>query len=283
MAQEFISTTRRPQVGFLREGVPPPAALYIFRDDNLNLESWGSVAGVGLLIAGRVMLPDGSITQFVFNHTPSSDRSRGSTDFQLTEGYLLGLTVIESTALVKRGQVFARANLIRGQGAAARLDQVLCEGYVAQFQPLWWPPGKQNSAIEGPGVLRTITGTNPAAGVDWSETVPTNAVWRLISIRALLTASAVVANRRPVLRLDDGATQFFTVQGAADQTASQAVGWNWSQGGPAPVMIGAFHSSFLPVGVLLYEGYRVYVNTSGLQAGDDWAAPGILVEEWIQE
>jgi hypothetical protein len=85
---------------------------------------------------------------------------------------------------------------------------VLLQGYVTDTSRLSFPGSPIRSSIEGPGVLRSITGTNPAANAEISETVPTNARWRVHAIRFTLVTDANVANREVALTLDDGAAVF---------------------------------------------------------------------------
>jgi hypothetical protein len=78
--------------------------------------------------------------------------------------------------------------------------------------------------------LRLITGTDPAANVEISETVPTGARWKLRSFRFAFVADANVANRTIVLTIDDGATTLFETSSAVAVTAAQTPVYNAAPG-----------------------------------------------------
>src|SRR5258705_12693889 len=68
---------------------------------------------------------------------------------------------------------------------------------------------------------------SPAAGADWSFPVPAGHVYRLLAVRALFTASAVAANRVPVLTLGDEGQAIVSISVAANITANQAITLSW--------------------------------------------------------
>jgi hypothetical protein len=39
----------------------------------------------------------------------------------------------------------------------------------------------------------------------------------------------------------------------------------------------------IPPDIILSDGDRIRTQTTGIVAGDDWGAPQILVEEWIED
>jgi hypothetical protein len=77
-----------------------------------------------------------------------------------------------------------------------------------------------------------ISGTNPAAGVEISETSRRARARKLRSFAFTLVASAVVANRTPVLTIDDGANVLFETGTNVAQTASQTVKYRAAVGVP---------------------------------------------------
>jgi hypothetical protein len=60
-----------------------------------------------------------------------------------------------------------------------------------------------------PGTAGVVTVPNPAAGADFTVNVPGSEQWRIVSLFAILTTSAGVANRWVRFQITDGANQYF--------------------------------------------------------------------------
>lgn len=208
--------------------------------------------------------------------TTSSDRSLVSTVIDI-DSIPLFLTAKTSGTGVKRGELFVKIYL-RVNGAIVAL---LMSGYVCDTSKFSYPGSNVENSTDGHGLIRSVTGTNPAAGAEISETVPTGARWRLIAVRFALANDATVANRNPRYIVDDGTNILIVPASTIQQTASAAYSYNVSSFGAN--VTPAYSSDFnimLPE-VIMNEGWRFRTNTIGIQAGDDYGAPQLLVEEWI--
>jgi len=161
---------------------------------------------------------------------------------------------------------------------------LLSAQYITDHKVIQWPPGFVESSVEGPGLLRSITGTDPAAGSEITETVPTNARWRLRGIRFELATSADVADRRVLLIIDDGASVFTAIVVEAIQTADLTRAYNFYSIAPRESVftVGNIESP-LPEDLMLLQGWRIRTSTVNLQAADDYGAPQRLVDEWIEK
>jgi hypothetical protein len=132
----------------------------------------------------------------------------------------------------------------------------------------------------GTGVFKTYTCANPGAGAEWTCTVPNGKVWRIHTSRVTLVTSATVATRRLNLITDNGTTTLIQVPAADTQTASLTRNYNidhWSS------TVTAINNEIFVNHVewpLLGPGYRFRSSTDNVQAGDDYGAPVVLVEEW---
>ena len=247
------------------------------------MRAWASVADVLELFA-RVLLPDGTIVPQRFRTTAtSSARAINTFVFQLTEGFLLDLTVTDPLGVPRRGQLFVQVYLGRGVATDFVPVALLVSDYLTASQALAWPGGILRSSLEGPGILRAIAGTNPAAGVEISETVPTNARWRFVSLRATLVAAAVAATRTVSIRVDDGSTPYFSATANIDQIISQTVVYTASALGFAGSTTPLEAVIPMPPALLLLQGHRFRTSTYALDPGDNWGTPQYLVEEWIEE
>jgi hypothetical protein len=267
--------------------IPGPRALggaqLITRDTNLRINSFNSASGVALTIVARSIGFDGAPIVDSFAHAPNTDRSIKSEMFLLSEGWLVSLQVYASSGTPRRGQCFVRADLIQGfTGAVFSLATIL-QGYVQDTTALAYPGSDIIGSTRDRGVIRSITGTNPAAGVEISETVPTNARWNLLAFHFTLVVDATVASRSTSIVFDDGAANYTRVDANVLQTASQTNVFTAAQSLGFSTSIGASRHIPIPAGLHLVGGHRIRTLTGNLQAADDYGAPQYLVEEWIED
>lgn len=261
-----------------------PTSLYISPDDSLAILSWGITSGINIEVAARILTPAGDVVPMVWLITPSTNRVFTETDVQLREGFLLSLRVRPSGGNIQRGQCYVQLWFTRGPIGIARPEGMpICQGYVTSNSSLCWPQPTVEDSVSGRGNMRTITGTNPAVGVEIIEAVPTGALWRPVAFYYVLVTSAVVANRLSTLIIDDGATAVFVGEPAAVQAAGSSVGYNWAANLPARAALGTNSSAPFPHGLLLRAGSRIRTGTAALDAGDNYGAPQYLVEEWMQQ
>ena len=147
--------------------------------------------------------------------------------------------------------------------------------------------------FDGPGVIRTITGTQPAAGAEVSEAVPANARWKLRSFSVVIVTSSGVANRNVSLVVDDGTAtnryQMYTEATPTNITASLTRTLQWQTGYDSSTA--AFQSltdtqtvlykACLPNDFPLGKVSKIRTKTANIAAGDQYSAPIYEVEEWL--
>lgn len=255
----------------------PPVQAYITADTKLNISYACAVAGLTLQVTARILLPDGTISLNSFSVTMLSDRSRNGIQYQLAEGFLLSLTMAPSSA-TGNYRVYAWARLQQG-GAQV---QLLCAGYPTQGRFLTWPQPTLENEQEGTGAIVSVTGTLQAAGAEISETVPTNAMWELVSFHYGLTTSATVATRNTSLVIDDGTNVVWAgAQGAFTQAASLTYGYSHFHGANTVTGQTVSEIGAIPWAIKLLAGFRIRTVTTALQAADQYTAPQYLVKEWL--
>jgi len=193
----------------------------------------------------------------------------------------LSLRIHTPDVPVRHGQCYIYVDLLLG----GSLVQTLTAGYIESSRPIAWPPGSWESEVGGKGYLRVIYGTDPAAGNEICETVPTNARWQILGVKCWLLTSADIADRQVRLILDDGEKAIFESLTAPVQTASQIRTYMFCAGMDSETSFDAKDQIRigLPRRPILYEGYRIRTGTINLQSADDWGLPILWVEEWIQE
>lgn len=256
---------------------------YFTGGESLRITSLNSITGVTVMAAGRFLnLNELKPSDIALSHTPNTDRTSASSDFIMGEGWLQSLTLITSGGSPVVGSTYVRVDVIRGGGASGTVLATLLQGFVTAGMRLAWPGSSLVDPVSSPARIRSITGSDPAAGAEISETVPTGARWRLLSFQATLTTDGTAANRQPTIRLDDGTSEFFRSGVNRNHVASTAIAYAWAIG------LGAFGDSanavvgMLPSHPMLLAGFRIRTNAAAIQAGDNWGAPQLLVEEWLE-
>jgi len=256
---------------------------YVSPDTRLVVRSWNSLSGLVLTVVGRLLDADGKLSTFEFGHTPNTDRSKAESTYTLTTGRLIDVAVTPKSGAPYRGHCYVTLGLARRTAPTTEYYQDLAKGYVTAAGGLIWPGGPYLDSVEGPGLLRSITGTDPAAGVNIIETVPTNARWQLHLMRAVLVTDITAVDRRGDFVLDDGATTLFLLFGATTQAASLTYTYQLAEYEYIPAVVGTYVQYSLPSFGKLLQGWRIRIATDNLQAGDNWGAPQLEVEEWIEE
>ena len=271
-----------PEISHGIPGVPPPAALYISPNEQLVVDSWGYACQVPVFIKLRMLRPGGYVDTSLYIHQPSSDRSLVTTYHDLAEGHLLTAMVYAMGSGYHRGQCYLNVGLQRGEGAVGVYHHQLIAGYVTTSSALVWPWARLESSVEGPGLIRSVAGADPAAGAEILVTVPAGARWRLVGLIATLVTDNTVVNRVVSLVIDDGAAALYRAAAQTVQTASLTVIYSFGAGLPSAATAGGVSINPLATDLLLAAGYRVRSITTGIVAGDNWGAPQLLVEEWIE-
>jgi hypothetical protein len=259
-----------------------PSGIYVAGDEYLLVTSYNTLANATITVSGRMLGTGGRLTPFEDRHVANSDRTAATSAIRLGEGWLQEITAIAGGGAPVIGQTFARVDLVRGEGAARSIHATLLQGMLTATQRLAWPGSPLGTTLGAPGALRSLTGTNPAANTEISETVPTGARWRLVSFRAALVTDANAANREVALTFDDGTNVYMEAHAGVNQAASLTRQYTASIGavrGAAATGTGILIA--LPE-VVLPAGHRIRTSTTNRQATDDWSAPQYLVEEWLE-
>ena len=280
MAEAFISGTRPPDAGFATQLVQPPSALYVSPEEYIRLRINTTVLPRLVDIAVRLLLADGTVQLITHSFTTTGVNSYLYYNVPLAEGFLLSVQVSTSDTVVARGETYVSVELVRGTEAAPIWIDTLCAGYLTQnYGPVWPQGGVEIPASEW-GMPRQFGSSDPAAGVEWSITVPFGSRWRIIAVQYNLVTDATVANRFPRLTATiNGSAQtvgFCTTAITASTAPTIVFG--------IPVQFSAgtnlVQAAALVPGLILPAGSILATVTQGLQAGDNATAATVLVEEW---
>lgn len=128
---------------------------------------------------------------------------------------------------------------------------------------------------------RVYSADAPAAGADWSLTVPSGHLYEIVSAYAQLVTSATSATREVLLKLTDGDATYLLLPPPGTQVASKTYDYAWAQHGGAYAGTGGLAIT-LPRLVLL-PGWTIGSATTSIQAGDQWGTPRLLVLDTLFE
>jgi hypothetical protein len=254
--------------------------LWIKVGTTMTVRAFNSNSSMTAILIGIEMIaPSGDIMSFNFILIPSTDRSATTLQIAVPEGWLMSVTAIPQGTIPRRGECFCWAQLQIG----ASTYTTLFAGYLMNDKRLSYPPSFLQDSTDGNGLLRSVLGTNPAAGSEISETVPTNARWKLYGIRFTLVDTAAAATRTVNLIIDDGATTLLQVISQTDQIISETKAYEGHHYGYQPATKANEIYLPLPLPIILLQGWRIRTSTTNINGADDYGAPQMDVEEWIED
>lgn len=263
--------------------IASPFQFFTTGEEALRVTSACSVTGARVALHYRFLDPDAGIVANREQHTPNSDRTARSEEYPLGAGALLNLTVFADVGTPKLGQCFVRVQLIRGRGAAAVVMATIAQGYVTANQDLAWPGSTLDRSVDGPGVIRSILGTDPVGGVEIAETVPTGALWELLGLSTLMFVDVAAGDRIPRLVIViDGQVYFRAPINPPIPPAGAAL-LTWYTGANFQTAHdGGACCGTLPDRLFLPAGTNIVTVTANLAALDNYSAPRLLVREWLE-
>lgn len=119
--------------------------------------------------------------------------------------------------------------------------------------------------------------TTPAAGSDWSVTVPAGHIYRVRSVYATLLTAVAVANRDAMLNVGDGVRTFVSIPPVAVQAASLTYTYAWF---PHAGALNVGNGQAVPIPELdLMAGWTLGTSTGSIQAADQWSGIWLLVDD----
>lgn len=130
-------------------------------------------------------------------------------------------------------------------------------------------------------IIKVVTGTDPVANTETSDTVPAGKAWLLLGYSVQMVQGAT-QTPWPSLILDDGtSTLFQAFSGTAAQSAGVTTQHSWGVNVPATGSAATTaNTGPLPFALLLPAGYRCRTSTTGIGANSNYGAPKIFVAEY---
>ena len=259
-----------------------PGALFVDGNYALRLNAWANT-NVTLALRSRFLRSsDGELVDSGDQLTPPTDRSLATVDVSLTAGFPLNVQVFALSGPSLGALCVVQVQIVAGRGAAALPFATVLQGYITPTSSLSWPGSPLVGPLDGAGALLAIIVAPPAAGVESSLVIPTNARRLLLSCDITFTASGVAGNRNPSLAYDNGVGSFMRSPYGANIAAGGVVGFTWMAGfGSQVVSPSGRVGASLPDAAFLLTGYHVKTETIGLLAGDQWSGAQLSMREWI--
>jgi len=299
----FKTATQPNLVSFGIDDIAPPSPLYIQRDDKLVLQTMTNRnAGDTVFFNVRLLMaapdlpgqpdqappatppPGPKLTQTIRTNintiaVPNAHVLQSLT-VNLAEGYLISASATPLNAN-SRGATYAAMAIARQGAQGLQPFESLFGDYCTQSVPCSWPGGRTISPAESSGLYLSQAITAPGAGADFSFTVPNFTRIQIISFAGVFTASAAVANRNVELIIDDGVNIVWAADVGAAIAAGQVENITATQTNVPNGVIATIQSAVVPPGNVLTGGFRFRSLTGNIQAGDQWSALFMLIQEWV--
>lgn len=232
---------------------------------------------------GHILLPSGIIKpfdlQFVVSGTTFGTVQQKQFNIFVNAGKLLTLTLVTPTSAVYNGMCYVAVELIDNASTSALPFVTLVADFLSSRRELTFPHTNigttgnwQDGYVLDASPYQVIQITNPAAGAEFSYTVPANTRLQILSFRGLFTTDGNAANRNVRATFDDGTNIFASFpMGNGNLTASKTDTISLFPDAVSFFSDGGITTIPLP-NVILLPGYRFKSSTTAIQVGDQWSA-----------
>ena len=128
--------------------------------------------------------------------------------------------------------------------------------------------------------VRAFAVTQPAAGADFSQTVPAGLQWRIRAVFVKIVTSATVASRQLTLQFkDDQGNLLFQCPASTTQAASLTGLYSFFPTAPWNVVGTTNFVAPIPPDLTLADSFVIASSTASIQTGDQLQNIVILLEE----
>lgn len=262
---------------------PVPFAYPTDNTHALFIDTYSGISTASLAVTIRQLLPSGRIETSVIIASVTSDFARSRNIAPVSVGYLLSISVTNATGSGTAGDTFVRVSLGKRSGLE-QPELVMMQGYVGRQSALAWPPSQTTANVSADGLIRLITGTDPAAGLEADYT--TNAVEELeiLAISFVLSTSATVASRTTNIVFTDslGGLPIAHTTNLLTQAASVIQDYTFTNTGLASAQISATRMACNLPPSIIAASQAIETLTQNLQVGDDFSALFILARQRIR-
>lgn len=215
---------------------------------------------------------------FTFRHVTVSDSILEEETFALPD-IPISIAAFDTAGSLIQGECFMALKLqINGDDYMQ-----LCAGYVYDPKGLTWPAPYMTDLIPGRGRIGNRTAADPAAGDEISIAVTDGQIWHVLGLSFTLVAAAAAASRRVHVVFSDGQGTTIDTFATTDQIISETKKYSVAHFGATPdetddndILIN------MPSDIWLRTGGSIDTVTTNLNAGDNFSAPDLIIEEFFQ-
>jgi len=222
---------------------------------------------------------NGTIEDMSFYQAPSSDRLENLSTFDPGVGWILSVMVHAEPAEPVRGTTYAVVRLFDSKANTHTVE--LVASYVTGAHHSAWPDGIFEGPTDGNGLIRIVTGTDPAVGNALFEFPPENTRWKLKGMRFSYTTSALGVARLVRITFNAGTGAFQTSPANGTQAPGTIRTYFLAWWGEAPTAGITDIFLMIPPETILDEFYIIASSVESGLSGDDFNAPLLYVEEWL--
>jgi hypothetical protein len=163
-------------------------------------------------------------------------------------------------------------------GVSGNRIALRCQGGVSPIYGISWPHQHPLTPAQAKGAVQSIEIDAPAAGEDFSSTLPGTFAFELLAASVSLVADDNVADRTLSLILELGGQEvYLTRTSPATQQAEETIFYYFVAGGTSGVTIAnEEHEVGLPLGIVLPPGASISTSVDDIQVGDQLSSVVIV-------
>lgn len=259
-----------------------PFQFYVTGEDKLVLVTWSSKVCV-VAVEGRWWSAAGGIEAFRHTFTTNGTLQAEAHAMNVQAGFLLNCALTVASPVTFAGECFAQLVIGRGGGSTFIKLGIVLQGYIGTAKFLGFPGSPLEDSMSGSGAYQWAAVAAPAAATDWTWIPLQSKHYRIRSVVALLTASAVVANRIVALECSNGVDlRMFRLAPGYLQPASVVGVYTWA---PGVANVSADNTQAVNVSAInewdIEFPFRIASLTRNFQAGDQWSQITLTWNEWL--
>ena len=181
-------------------------------------------------------------------------------------------------------QVYVLVELGTTLGGVFSPYAILLQGYITNNQPLDTKATQGTGAVTNPaiglGAVRVISVSDPAAGAEWTHTVPAGVRWRFNSLHCRFVTSGTAATRRSHVEITDGTDRLMIAPPGRTQAASLTHSYVAPHNFVTVDATTGVNPYGIVFGLILLAGWDIFSVTTNIQAGDQYSLIRLVVEEF---
>lgn len=202
---------------------------YIRMEDEIRLSVFTTTASLTVTLEGILLDLDGDAKPFNIIVNPTSDGVRTSKQVRVGPGFVLYCEPRLSGGTPAVGNTTVVVEVVQSDNATAPVVKQVAFGTLTATGFYPYQDIANTVAVSGTVTTTALyvptvtTVSNPAAGAEWTTTVPAGQIWEFKSCSFKFVASATVANRFIGFLAADGAVYIENTPQAGTVTAGMTI------------------------------------------------------------